>query len=98
MGAVNLAIVFGPGMCPDTSIGISPDLGIYQNVVKVLISNAEAIFPEREFTALEEATDSSSVEVSIHGTQSSSETLVSGSLHAPVEVVLPTSLGLQKSL
>lgn len=76
MGAVNLAIVFGPGMCPDTQIGISPDLGIYQNVVKVMIANAEAIFPERDFAIAEEVTTSSpTVNVSF---ESSSEAVVPG--------------------
>lgn len=86
MGAVNLAIVFGPGICPDTNMGISPDLGIFQNVVKVMISNAGEIFPERTFPTVEDVTDSStSVNVSI---QSSSDTLVAGP-QTPVEALPP---------
>lgn len=95
MGAVNLAIVFGPGICPDNNIGISPDLGIFQNVVKVMIANAPEIFPDRPFPSVEEIMDSStSVDVSI---QSSSETLVAATPQTPVEALAPMSLGPQKN-
>jgi hypothetical protein len=48
MGAVNLAIVFGMGLAPELSsgFGVSPDLGIYQTMVKIWISHASTIFPE----------------------------------------------------
>lgn len=50
MGAVNLAIVFGMGLAPELSsgFGVSPDLGIYQTMVKLWISHASSIFPEVE--------------------------------------------------
>ena len=50
MHAVNLAIVFGMGLSPNTShpFGVSPDLGLYQTMVKTWISYAEQIFPEIE--------------------------------------------------
>ncbi|KAI5780160.1 hypothetical protein DFH27DRAFT_362346 [Peziza echinospora] len=50
MGAVNLAIVFGMGLAPELSsgFGVSPDLGIYQTMVKLWISHATSIFPEVE--------------------------------------------------
>jgi len=50
MHAVNLAIVFGMGIAPDISspLGISPDLGIYQTMVKTWITHADDIFPEVE--------------------------------------------------
>lgn len=50
MGAVNLAIVFGMGLAPETAtgFGVSPDLGIYQTMVKLWITHAQAIFPEME--------------------------------------------------
>lgn len=50
MGAVNLAIVFGMGLAPEltTGFGVSPDLGIYQTMVKLWITHAQAIFPEVE--------------------------------------------------
>ncbi|KAI5779687.1 hypothetical protein EDC01DRAFT_669408 [Geopyxis carbonaria] len=48
MGAVNLAIVFGMGLSPSSSspLGISPDLGLYQTMVKTWINFAHIIFPE----------------------------------------------------
>lgn len=48
MGAVNLAIVFGMGLAPEiaTGFGVSPDLGVYQTMVKLWITHAHAIFPE----------------------------------------------------
>jgi len=50
MGAVNLAIVFGMGLAPETTtgFGVSPDLGIYQTMVKLWITHAQMIFPEME--------------------------------------------------
>lgn len=50
MGAVNLAIVFGMGLAPETTtgFGVSPDLGIYQTMVKLWITHAQTIFPEME--------------------------------------------------
>jgi len=50
MGAVNLAIVFGMGLAPETTtgFGVSPDLGIYQTMVKLWITHAQTIFPEIE--------------------------------------------------
>ena len=50
MGAVNLAIVFGMGLAPElaTGFGVSPDLGIYQTMVKLWITHAHTIFPEIE--------------------------------------------------
>lgn len=50
MGAVNLAIVFGMGLAPNMSnpLGISPDLGLYQTMVKTWITHAEEVFPEIE--------------------------------------------------
>jgi hypothetical protein len=50
MHAVNLAIVFGMGLSPSTShpFGVSPDLGLYQTMVKTWISYADHIFPEIE--------------------------------------------------
>jgi len=51
MHAVNLAIVFGMGLSPGSShpFGISPDLGLYQTMVKTWITYAEQIFPDVEF-------------------------------------------------
>jgi hypothetical protein len=48
MHAVNLAIVFGMGLSPNTNhpFGISPDLGLYQTMVKTWISYADHVFPE----------------------------------------------------
>lgn len=47
MGAVNLAIVFGMGLAPEVAgFGVSPDLGVYQTMVKLWITHAQAIFPE----------------------------------------------------
>lgn len=47
MHAVNLAIVFGMGLAPNTNaMGISPDLGLYQTMVKTWIISADQIFPE----------------------------------------------------
>lgn len=48
MGAVNLAIVFGMGLAPEltSGFGVSPDLGVYQTMVKLWITHAQAIFPE----------------------------------------------------
>jgi hypothetical protein len=50
MHAVNLAIVFGMALSPNTShpFGISPDLGLYQTMVKTWISYADQIFPDVE--------------------------------------------------
>ncbi|KAF8466601.1 hypothetical protein BDZ91DRAFT_157867 [Kalaharituber pfeilii] len=50
MGAVNLAIVFGMGLAPEhnSGFGVSPDLGVYQTMVKLWITYAHAIFPELE--------------------------------------------------
>lgn len=49
MGTVNLAIVFGPGLCHDTNkIGLSQDLGYYQQIVKLLISHVDQVFPQRQ--------------------------------------------------
>lgn len=49
MGPVNLAIVFGMGLAPETTgFGISPDLGVYQTMVKTWITHASEIFPEVE--------------------------------------------------
>ena len=48
MHAVNLAIVFGMGLCPNAYSGLmSPDLGVYQTMVKTWISFADQVFPER---------------------------------------------------
>lgn len=48
MHAVNLAIVFGMGLCPDANSGLmSPDLGLYQTMAKAWISFADQVFPER---------------------------------------------------
>jgi len=51
MHAVNLAIVFGMGLSPGSPnmpLGVSPDLGLYQTMVKVWITHAELVFPEVE--------------------------------------------------
>lgn len=50
MHAVNLAIVFGMGLSPNTAhpFGVSPDLGLYQTMVKTWITYADQIFPEVE--------------------------------------------------
>lgn len=49
MHAVNLAIVFGMGLSPGhTPLGVSPDLGLYQTMVKVWITHADIVFPEIE--------------------------------------------------
>ena len=50
MGAVNLAIVFGMGLAPEltSGFGISPDLGVYQTMVKLWITHASTIFPETD--------------------------------------------------
>ncbi|KAF8248742.1 hypothetical protein K440DRAFT_583210 [Wilcoxina mikolae CBS 423.85] len=50
MHAVNLAIVFGMGLSPSTThpFGVSPDLGLYQTMVKTWINYADQIFPDVE--------------------------------------------------
>lgn len=50
MHSVNLAIVFGMGLSPNSNhpFGVSPDLGLYQTMVKTWISYADQIFPELE--------------------------------------------------
>jgi len=50
MHAVNLAIVFGMGLSPNSShpFGVSPDLGLYQTMVKTWITYADQVFPEFE--------------------------------------------------
>jgi hypothetical protein len=49
MHAVNLAIVFGMGLSPNNMpMGISPDLGLYQTMVKDWITHADTVFPEIE--------------------------------------------------
>ena len=50
MHAVNLAIVFGMGLSPSSGhpFGVSPDLGLYQTMVKTWINHADQVFPEIE--------------------------------------------------
>jgi hypothetical protein len=51
MHAVNLAIVFGMGLSPNSPnmpLGVSADLGLFQTMVKVWITHAEVVFPEIE--------------------------------------------------
>ncbi|KAI5849047.1 hypothetical protein BZA05DRAFT_339456 [Tricharina praecox] len=50
MHAVNLAIVFGMGLSPNSAhpFGVSPDLGLYQTMVKTWITYADQVFPESE--------------------------------------------------
>ncbi|KAL7271086.1 rho GTPase-activating protein [Rhizina undulata] len=48
MHAVNLAIVFGMGLAPNLAspLGVSPDLGLYQTMVKTWITHADIIFAD----------------------------------------------------
>lgn len=67
MHAVNLAIVFGMGLAPESStpLGVSPDLGLYQTMVKIWITNASIIFPE-----VDDDEDVEQESVYIEGTES----------------------------
>src|SRR5947209_11003383 len=60
MTVINLAIGFGMGVAPDqgtNALGISPDFGIFQSMVRTWICQASLIFPDRE--ALVERKDDS---------------------------------------
>lgn len=48
MNAVNLAIVFGMGMAPEGAgvLGINPDFGFFQSMVRSWIIHADTIFPD----------------------------------------------------
>lgn len=87
MHAVNLAIVFGMGLSPTSPnmpLGVSPDLGLYQTMVKVWITHMETIFPE-----VEDDDDHESVSVTlaesleIHSSEPSSPALEHVSTNSP---------------
>jgi hypothetical protein len=45
MTAINLAIVFGMGLAPNTPFGISANFGMYQQLVRFWVVYAHEIFP-----------------------------------------------------
>lgn len=50
MTKVNLAIVFGPGLGDNAStLGLSQNLGDYQQIVRLFIGHVDTIFPRRDF-------------------------------------------------
>ncbi|KAG0643155.1 hypothetical protein HOY80DRAFT_1097578 [Tuber brumale] len=76
MHAVNLAIVFGMGLSPGSlnmPLSVSPDLGLYQTMVKVWITHAELVFPEVEdYEDRESASVSKAESVEIQSSEPSS--------------------------
>ncbi|KAH0608482.1 uncharacterized protein H6S33_001616 [Morchella sextelata] len=87
MHAVNLAIVFGMGLSPtnpNMPLGVSPDLGLYQTMVKIWITHTDLIFPEVEDDDDHESISATQAEsLDMHSSEPSSPALEHTSTNSP---------------
>lgn len=87
MHAVNLAIVFGMGLSPSNPnmpLGVSPDLGLYQTMVKIWITHTDLIFPEVEDDDDHESVSATQAEsLDMHSSEPSSPALEHTSTNSP---------------